>query len=187
MAAALTDREVDDASQVGPLLDRGEGSVASVTGDDVYDREGIYADIAERHPDADVVVPPRSTAAPGATAGTAPPRRDRHPRLVAEGGRMGGQKATGYNACARAEAAISRSKRVIGDGLRSRTDRRRATEEAVAVHAPNRHAGPRTPEPRPHRLTPDGVGAIAPATSSHATRCPPPRLYTKANPAGSRQ
>ena len=51
---------------------------------------------------------------------------------------MGWQKASGYNARARAEAAISRYKRVIGDGLHSRTDGRRATEVAVAVHALNR-------------------------------------------------
>jgi len=44
----------------------------------------------------------------------------------------------GYTARARAEAAISRFKQVIGDGLRSRTDERRATEVDVAVHALNR-------------------------------------------------
>ena len=33
---------------------------------------------------------------------------------------------------------MGRFKRVIGDGLRSRTDRRRATEVDVAVHALNR-------------------------------------------------
>jgi hypothetical protein len=36
------------------------------------------------------------------------------------------------------ETAISRFKRVIGDGLRSRTDERRATEMDVAVHVLNR-------------------------------------------------
>ena len=39
---------------------------------------------------------------------------------------------------ARAEAAIGRFKQVIGDGLLSRTDERRATEADVAVHALNR-------------------------------------------------
>ena len=39
---------------------------------------------------------------------------------------------------ARAEAATGRSQPVIGDGLRSRTDDRRATEVDVAVHALNR-------------------------------------------------
>jgi hypothetical protein len=51
---------------------------------------------------------------------------------------MGWQKASGYNHRALAEAAISRYKRVIGDALRSRTDRRRTTEVAIAAHALNR-------------------------------------------------
>jgi hypothetical protein len=42
------------------------------------------------------------------------------------------------NQRARVEAAIGPYKRVIGDGLHSRTDRRRATEVAVAVRALNR-------------------------------------------------
>ena len=71
-------------------------------------------------------------------AESTPIQRDRHLQLIAEKGRMGWQKATGYNARARAEAAISRYKRVIGDGLHSRTDRRRATEVNVSVHALNR-------------------------------------------------
>lgn len=46
--------------------------------------------------------------------------------------------ASCYNRRARAKAAMSRFKRVIGDGLRSRTDRHRATEVKVAVRALNR-------------------------------------------------
>src|SRR4051812_13493400 len=138
VAATLTDRDEDDASQVGPLLDHVEDPVASVTADGAYDQESVYADVAERHPEAEVIVPPRSTAVPSAAAETAPTQRDRHLQLIAEKGRMGWQKATGYNARARAEAAISRYKRVIGDGLHARTDRRRVTEVNVGVHALNR-------------------------------------------------
>ena len=138
VAATLTDRDEDDAAQVGPLLDQVEDPVASFTADGAYDQESVYADVAERHPGADVVVPPRSTAVPSATAETAPTQRDCHLQLIAEKGRMGWQKASGYNARARAEATIGRFKRVIGDGLRSRTDERRATEMDVAVQVLNR-------------------------------------------------
>src|SRR4051794_14108156 len=138
VAATLTDRDEDDAAQVGPLLDHVADPVASVTADGAYDQESVYADVAERHPDADVVVPPRSTAVPSATAETAPTQRDRHLHLIAETGRMGWQKASGYNARARAEATVGRFKQVIGDGLRSRTDERRATEMDVAVQVLNR-------------------------------------------------
>ena len=57
---------------------------------------------------------------------------------AAEHGRAAWQKASGYTIRARAEAAIGRFKQVIGGGLRSRTDQRRATEGDVAVHTLNR-------------------------------------------------
>jgi hypothetical protein len=98
----------------------------------------VYGAVAERHPEAAVVVPPRSGAVPSEAAETVPTRRDRHLRCIAEHGRMGWQKVSGYNRRALAEAAVSRYKRVIGDALRSRTDRRRATEVAIAVQALNR-------------------------------------------------
>src|SRR4051812_27309755 len=138
IAATLTTQDVDDASQVGPLLDQVDGQIASFTGDGAYDQEGVYASVAERHPEAAIIVPPRSTAVPSATAETAPTQRDRHLHLIAEKGRMAWQRASGYTKRARAEATIGRFKRVIGDGLRSRTDERRATEMDVAVQVLNR-------------------------------------------------
>lgn len=98
----------------------------------------MYGAVSKRYPEAAVVVPPRRDAVPSEMAKTAPTQRDRHLRFIAERGRMGWQKASGYNRRALAEAAVSRYKRVIGDTLRSHTDRRRATEVAVAVHALNR-------------------------------------------------
>ncbi len=51
---------------------------------------------------------------------------------------MGWQRASGYNWRALVEADVSRWKRVIGDGLRSQTDRRQATEVAIATNVLNR-------------------------------------------------
>ena len=138
VASALTGHDADDGAQVDLLLDRVEGPVASFTGDGAYDQQGVYDSVAERHPEAAVIVPPRTTAVPSDTAETEPTRRDRHLRCIAEHGRMGWQKRSGYNKRSRAEAAVARWKRVIGDGLRSRTDERRATEVEVAAHALNR-------------------------------------------------
>src|SRR4051794_18766324 len=76
VASVLTDKDADDGSQVGPLLDWIEGAVASVTGDGAYDRDDVYAEVAARHPAAAVVVPPRANAVPSETAGTAPTQRD---------------------------------------------------------------------------------------------------------------
>jgi hypothetical protein len=64
LASELTTSEVDDGSQVGPLLDQIPAPLASFIGDGAYDQAGIYGTITERHPEAEVIVPPRSTAVP---------------------------------------------------------------------------------------------------------------------------
>jgi len=137
-AATLTNKERDDGAEVGPLLDQMTGPVASFTADGAYDQEGVSATVAERHPASVIIVPPRATAVPSETAETELTQRDRHLRSLAEHGRAAWQKASGYTKRARAEAAIGRFKQVIGDGLRSRTDRCRVTEVDVAVHVLNR-------------------------------------------------
>src|SRR3954464_15261299 len=78
VAAALTTNDADDGSQAGPLLDQVAGPVVSFTGDGAYDQDGVSASVAERHPEAAVVVPPRATAVPSETAESAPTPRDRH-------------------------------------------------------------------------------------------------------------
>ena len=87
VASVLTDKEADDGSQVGTLLDHVDGQVASFTGDGAYDRDDVYAEVAARHPAAAVVVPPRANAVPSAAAQSAPTQRDRHLRCIAERGR----------------------------------------------------------------------------------------------------
>ena len=52
--------------------------MASFTGDGAYDQAGVYASVAERYPEAAIIIPPRSTAVPSATAETVPTQRDRH-------------------------------------------------------------------------------------------------------------
>ncbi len=138
VAATLTGSDACDVSQVGPLLDQVPGPVASFTTDGAYDWDSVYDEVSARHPEAAVVVPPRANAVPSRTAETTPTQRDRHLKLVQERGRLGWQEVSGYNWRALVEADVSRFKRVIGDTLRSRKDRRRATEVAIAVGALNR-------------------------------------------------
>ncbi len=138
VASTLTSKEVDDASQVDPLLDQVAGSVASFTADGAYGQDRVYDDVAKRHPEAAVVVPPRATAVPSDTAESAPTQRDGHVQHIARHGRMRWQSASGYNERAWAEATMNRWKQVIGDELRAHSDERQATEVAVAVHALNR-------------------------------------------------
>src|SRR5580693_2350103 len=58
IAAELTSKDVDDGSQVGPLLAQIAGPVASFTGDGAYDRDDVYREVCQRHPDAAIIVPP---------------------------------------------------------------------------------------------------------------------------------
>jgi hypothetical protein len=137
LASELTTSDVDDGSQVEPLLNQITAPLTSFIGDGAYDQAGIYGSVGKRYPDADVIVPPRSTAVLSDDGETTPSWRDRHLQGIAERGRIGWQERSGYTRRALVESAISRFKRVIGDALRSQTDWRRATEVAIAVHALN--------------------------------------------------
>ena len=138
VAVAVTRKDIDDAAMADALLDQITDPIASFTADGVYDDDRVSHAVVERHPDAAVIVPPRATAVLSASAETIPTQRDRHLQMIAKSGRMAWQKASGYNLRAKVEVSIGRYKRVIGDALRSRTDRTEVTEIAIAAAALNR-------------------------------------------------
>ena len=134
----MTRKDIDDAAMADALLDQIADPIASFTADGGYDQDQVSQAVAERHPEAAVIVPPQAGAVASTSAETAPTQRDRHLRMIAERGRMAWQKASGYNLRAKVEASIGRYKRVIGDALRSGTDRTEATDVALAAVALNR-------------------------------------------------
>jgi hypothetical protein len=79
---------------------------------------------------------------------------------------MGWQKVSGYNSRAKAETAIARWKRVIGDGLRARKDQHRVTEMKVGVYVLNVMLTLGRPELRPDRLIPKRHRVVAPCVRS---------------------
>ncbi|MCD6072669.1 MAG: transposase, partial [Microvirga sp.] len=105
VALTLTSKEVDDAAELGPLLAQVNGPLAAVIADGAYDQDNVYDTVAEHSAEARVVVPPRATAVLSASAETDPTQRDRHIQTIAEQGRMGWQRTSGYNARAGAEIA----------------------------------------------------------------------------------
>ncbi len=162
VAATLTPKDVNDASQAAPLLDQVAGAVASFTGDGACDQDGVSAAVAERCPEAAIIVPPRPTAVPSETAETAPTHRDHHLQSIAKYGRAVWQKASGYTKRSRVEAAISRFKQVIGDGRSRSRFRVRSTRNAGggcarAWRGSGHRGGRRCPCPQPHAgaWTPD--------------------------------
>ena len=58
VASLLTDRAVDDASQVEPLLDQIAEPVEVFLGDGGYDRTGVYTTLDEHYPVAVLITPP---------------------------------------------------------------------------------------------------------------------------------
>ena len=138
VASTLTSKEVDDAAELGPLLDQVDEPLAAVVADGAYDQDRAYDDVAGHSAEAAVVVPPRATAVLSPSAETDPTQCDRHIQAIAEQGRMGWQKTSGYNASAGAEGAMSRYKRIIGDTLRSHTRPAQEVETRIAVTVLNR-------------------------------------------------
>ncbi len=59
LASALTGTEDGDASLVGPLLDQIAAPITAFFADGAYDGDPIYQAVAERVPDAAVIIPPR--------------------------------------------------------------------------------------------------------------------------------
>ena len=77
--------------------------------------------VADRAPEAAVVIPPHSTAKRGAQADQAPIQRDRHTQMIKQRGRLGWQRATGYGRRSLVETAMFRYKTLIGRRLRARS------------------------------------------------------------------
>src|SRR6202790_3469778 len=99
------------ASPVNRFLDQIDADVASMTADGAYDGEAVYNAVAERHPEAAVIIPPRVTAV---TGGTSPIQRDLHMATIAKHGRMGWQRRSGYNRRSLIETAMFRYLLVAG-------------------------------------------------------------------------
>ncbi len=137
----LTDGSADDAAQVPLLLRDVEGNIASVTADGAYDGDPTYQTVAarQRQSPPDVIIPPRASGAvPSTDDPEAQSPRERHIRLMAERGRIGWQRETGYGRRNHAETAMGRYKRLIGPRLRARTVSGQQGEVAPGVSVLNR-------------------------------------------------
>ena len=95
VAQTLTDQDVDDPSQVGPLLDQIDDPIGQVIADGAYDGNPTYQTITAHGDGIEVVIPPRATAVPSDELDP-PTQRDRHLAMITEQGRLAWQAATGY-------------------------------------------------------------------------------------------
>ena len=140
VANALTENDADDIGEVPGVLEQTDGKITSFIADGAYDGEPVYQAVARQQhdPPPDVVIPPRASAVLSTDSTDRQSQRDRHIRMIAEKGRMGWQKATGYGRRSLAETAIGRYKHLIGSTLRARSLAAQQGEVAIAVRALNR-------------------------------------------------
>jgi hypothetical protein len=106
-----------------------------MTADGAYDGETVYDAVAERQPEAAVIILPRATAVPNESTTT---QRDRHIAEIEEHGRMGWQRRSGYNRRSVVETAMHRYKTVVGRRLHARTLPNEQTEAKIGCNVLNR-------------------------------------------------
>jgi hypothetical protein len=106
-----------------------------VTADGAYDGETIYDAVTDRHPDTDIIIPPRATAVPSKTTAT---QRDQHIATIEKHGRIGWQRRSGYNRRSLVETAMYRYKTIIGRRLQARTLPNQRTEAQIGCNVLNR-------------------------------------------------
>ncbi|MEJ6500241.1 MAG: hypothetical protein QNL54_01855 [Rhodobacterales bacterium] len=86
----------------------------------------------------EVTIPPPKNAVLSPNAAQDPTVRDRHIADISVRGRIGWQRASGYNQRSRAETLMSRWKTVIGLKLKARSFKNQKTEAKIGVRILNR-------------------------------------------------
>jgi transposase len=138
MASTLTGNDVGDPSQVAPLLDQIEATIASVTADGAYDGMPTYEVVAAHSKDIRVIIPPHVTAVLSDEPGHNSSQRDQHILSIAAHGRLSWQKETDYGQRALVETTIGRYKAIIGPCLRAHSFSGQKAEATVGVAVLNR-------------------------------------------------
>jgi Transposase DDE domain len=135
VAVGLTPDDVGDVSELSGLLDQIDADVTSLTADGAYDGETVYDAVADRYPEAEIIIPPRATAVPNEITTT---QRDRHIATIEKHGRMGWQRRSGYNRRSLVETAVYRYKTIINRRLQARTLPNQRTEARIGCSVLNR-------------------------------------------------
>jgi hypothetical protein len=136
--AGSTPDDVGDVSEISDLLDQIDGDVASLTADGAYDGEAVYDAVAARHPEAAVIIPPRTTAVRSETTAT---QRDQHIATIEKHGRIGWQCRSGYNRRSLVETGMYRYKTIVGRRLHTQTPPNQRTEAKIGCDVLNRMTG----------------------------------------------
>lgn len=135
VASELTLDDVGDVTEIPELLDQIDADVASLMADGAYDGKAVYDAVAERHPEAAVIIPPRATAVPNETTTT---QRDRHIADIEKHGRMSWQRSSGYTRRSLVETGMYRYKTIVGRRLHARNLANQKAEAKIGCNVLNR-------------------------------------------------
>jgi Transposase DDE domain len=91
VAVELTPDDVGDVSEIPALLEQIDAEIASMTADGAYDGEAVYDAVAEHHPGAAVIIPPRATSVASGTTVRIPTQTSRRFRSIPAGDSDGSQ------------------------------------------------------------------------------------------------
>ena len=134
-ACVLTDRFSHDDQQVKALLGQIDDSIDHFSGDGAYDETPVYDAVIEHSPNADVVIPPRSTAV---ESNKSAPQRNQNIAEIEELGRMQWQKEREYGRRNYSELGVQRYQKTFGDTMHAREFSRQEQEAMIASGALNK-------------------------------------------------
>jgi hypothetical protein len=149
VASELTESSVDDASVGAVIIEEPGGAITRFTADEraqrpsdlqggAYDTRAIYEALeATSNHAPTVVIPPRRTASTSEPPDPLFDQRDAAIARIEEVGRRPWRTEAGAHRQARAENAMFRYKRLIGDALRSRKTAAQKREAMIAVNVIN--------------------------------------------------
>jgi hypothetical protein len=144
-ACVLTDRFSHDDQQVKALLGQIDDSIDHFSGDGAYDETPVYDAVIEHSPNADVVIPPRSTAV---ESNKSAPQRNQNIAEIEELGRMQWQKGREYGRRNYSELGVQRYQKTFGDTMHAREFSRQEQEAMIASGALNKMTSLGMPQSR---------------------------------------
>ena len=131
----LTNRKTHDVSVVDNLVKPMSKQVKQVTADTAYDTNNAYNLFGKKFSNVDIVIPPRSNAIDEKHNHW---MRNRNLREIKYYGRMKWQTNRDYGKRNRAERAIGRYKRILGNRLHSREFERQRQEAIIGCSILNK-------------------------------------------------
>lgn len=134
----LTENDVDDASQLEPMLDQIDQRISKIGADGAYDKEKCWDLLKERHIQG--IIPPRVDAVywTDKSGKILDYERNKILKQIDRSSRKSWKKKSGYHRRSLSETAMMRFKVIYGEKLYSREFSRQQTETAVKIKMLNK-------------------------------------------------